>query len=281
MSFFAKPAYISYRHDPAGHLKRGSSRIRGEQISKYLGAKYNPDDGFENDVRIYVKPTPDMYPDIEAGGQIYVDILDSSEAEVEWLKNHPSIDVIAPSETAYDYLVDVLGRKNIVLIPQHHCNYERFQRKQNGHFTAGYISTPRELKKFLADIEQACRQAGVELKVLSYFNDRQEIQDFYKNVDLQIIWRNQKFGPKELKNALKMANAGSFGIPSIAQPEIGYNEYKDYYVPINSFEEMAQALNDFKENTGLYQRYSKKNLQKAEEYHIEHIAKKYRELLPA
>ncbi len=69
-------------------------------------------------------------------------------------------------------------------------------------------------------------------------------------------------------------------IPFFAQPEIGYKKYEGYYVPIGSFEEMAEAIKDFKDNNGLYRRYSENNSKKAQEYHIENIAKKYMELLP-
>jgi hypothetical protein len=276
MSFFAMPPYISYR---SGHLKRGSSMIRAQQMAEYLGAKYNPVEGYEDDVCIYVKPTADIYASIGSGKRNYVDILDSGHIEIDWLKEHPGVNVIAASRSAYDYLLNVLGRTNVVLIPQHHCNFERNRSRRGDHFVAGYIASPRELSMFFEDINAACGSAGVELKVLSLYKDRLDVANFYQEIDLQIIWRSQKIQVKPLKNALKLANGGSFGIPTVALAEVGYQEYEGYYVPVNSFEELANAVKKFRENSSLYEQYASQNLEKAESYHIDHIAKKYLELL--
>ena len=37
-------------------LQRVSSMIRGVQVAEQIGAKLNPEEGYENDVCIYVKP---------------------------------------------------------------------------------------------------------------------------------------------------------------------------------------------------------------------------------
>lgn len=277
MSFFAKKP--TRARD--GHLLRGSSVIRGQQIADYLGAKYNPEQGYEDDVLIYVKPPNYMYDIIEPGPRNYVDILDSGYEEMNWLKDHPGVNVIAASSSARDYLISELGRTNVVLIPQHHCNYERLSKKQDDKFVAGYINTPREIAKFLPAITAACDYAGADLKVMSKYRNRQDVQDFYKDVDLQIIWRIQAFQAKPLKNALKMVNAGSFGIPTVAFDEPGYIEYKGHYIPVNSFEELREAIKKFKEDSDFYGQYADKNLKKAESYHIEHVSKLYLGLLGA
>lgn len=275
MSFFAK--------DPVRardwHLLRGSSVIRGQQISEYLGAKYNPADGYENDVCIFVKPPPYMYDNIGAGKRDYVDILDGTNEAVSWLKEHPNVNVIAASQSAYEYLLGELQRDNVILIPQHHCNYERIKRRRGERFVAGYINTPRELKRFLPDITAACDNAGVDLKVLSIYKNRLDVRNFYEQIDLQIIWRHQKFEARQLKNALKLANAGSFGIPTVALQEVGYKEYEGYYVPVSSFKELAKAIKEFKESKDLYEQYASKNIEKAESYHIDNVAKQYLKLL--
>lgn len=62
ISFFYKPAFLNINPNQAfsertkpirgGHLMRVSSIIRGEQIADYLGAKKNPESGYENDTTI-------------------------------------------------------------------------------------------------------------------------------------------------------------------------------------------------------------------------------------
>ena len=100
----------------------GAGIIRGEQIAKHLGAKLNPKDGYEDDVCIYIKTFP--FPFIPK--HTYIDVVEDS-AGLRWVKNYPEVGIIASSKSIYNYLSNKLPNK-IVLILQHHCNFERVVR---------------------------------------------------------------------------------------------------------------------------------------------------------
>ena len=120
---FAKPYFLGADDAPGGpylYLYRGTSLIRGEQMAKELGGKYNPTSGYENDTRIYLKPrTLDKIKDGD-----YVDISDAGEDLVEQLKACPNIKAITSSQVSYEFVKERLTNK-IFLIPEHHCNFER------------------------------------------------------------------------------------------------------------------------------------------------------------
>ena len=73
---------------------------------------------------------------------------------------------------------------------------------------------------------------------------------------------------RPLKNPLKIVNAMSLGIPTIAYPEMAYKEIEGYYTRCNKIEDLITKP-----------KYDKKALiEKAEEYHIDNISKLYRGL---
>jgi len=91
----------------------------------------------------------------------------------------------------------------------------------------------------------------------------------YKKIDKQIIWRKNNV---PLKNSLKIVNAMSFGIPTIAYPEIGYSDVDGYYFKARTVEDLKKLI-----RKDLV--YDKERLvKKAEEYHIDNISKLYEEL---
>jgi len=115
ISIFARPYF--FVNDPLLGSKpvlgRGTSLIRGEQMAQYLGGKYNPIEGFENDLRIYLKPRSlDHIRDND-----YVDVSDSGDIIIEQLKKRPKLKLIASSLATYEYLKERLPNK-IVLIPE-------------------------------------------------------------------------------------------------------------------------------------------------------------------
>jgi hypothetical protein len=67
----------------------------------------------------------------------------------------------------------------------------------------------------------------------------------------------------------------SFGIPTIAHPEIAYQEIDDYYWSANSIDDVILHIKHLREEGFDAERLIKK----AEEYHIDNIAQLYRWLL--
>lgn len=94
LSFFAKQPFFRENKEEKSslYLQRVSSVIRAKEIAKFLDVKYNPKEGYEDDVCIYVKP-----PSLEmVKDGCFVDVLDDLKL-TEAVKDRPGIKVIAMS----------------------------------------------------------------------------------------------------------------------------------------------------------------------------------------
>ena len=136
--------------------------IRGEQMADYLGCKLNPKRGFESDVCIHVKP-PD-FSKVKDGD--WVDILDG-RGLLRHLKDRPNVNAIAFSQYTYNEYQEVVKNK-MVLIPQHHCNFDRELRPQRDIRTVGFIGG--ELGFYQADeIKRGVEDEGVKTLFFFFF----------------------------------------------------------------------------------------------------------------
>lgn len=287
ISIFAKRAFLNInssqefdpginKHPDRGHLLRVSSMIRGDQIADYLGAKLNPEyyQEFQDDICIYVKPHVHADDDFKfEGKKSYLDIVDGWDL-ITLIEKHPEVGVIACS--AQD--VEILSKRipnEIELIPQHHCNYDRVKRNRNGISTVGIIGTKNAFKFIPNELKEGLKDRGIELLEYSKFFTRQDIIDFYMNIDLQLVWRPYRM---RLSNPLKIVNASSFGIPTIALDESVFKEVMDCYIPVKSVDEFLTNLDILLESETAYDNYSKACLKRAENYHISKIAELYKKL---
>ena len=260
ISIFAKPSFFR------GHLYRGSSLIRGEQIAKYLKAKYNPKK--KTGICIYVKP--ESMDGIEDGD--YVDVVDGPHL-VAWLKEGPGIKAIACSKCSYNFLKDNL-KNEIIYIPQHHCNYNRIKRRRRKVKTVGLIGHRSGFPLSVEEVKKKLKAIGVDFITNFTYKNRRNVNDHYKKVDVQIIWA---VGDRVFKNPLKIINAASFGIPTVAPRKIAYKEMEGFYVPVKTLEEMVNEIDKFKD-IKYYSKWSEKLIKEAEKYHIERIAQLYKKL---
>lgn len=248
------------------HRRGGSGIIRGAQMAQHFKARRNPEWTYPEDTHIWVKmQPPDDYPT-----KSYLDVLDAQE-RVSWLLAHPDIGVIASSQSGHEYLCKKLGRDDIHLIPQHHCNYERVVRERKEIKVAGVVGGAGALQLDVDELRSRLIELGIEFRWLRSYRSRQEVANFYKDLDLQIVWRG---GNRPLKNPLKIINAMSFGIPTIALPDIAYQEVEGYYWRAESLDEIGPIVASLRDgfDAGLL-------ADKAELYHIENIAPLYEGLL--
>jgi hypothetical protein len=238
ISIFAKHTFFlgEAGKEENWELKRVSSRIRGEEIAEYLGAKLNQE---RSDVNIYVKGCG--HGQLKDGD--YVDILDDVWT-VDWLKDRPGIRVIAMSLSHLDWLKEQL-KNEIVYIPHHHLNFERVRKTGKGMVT-GYVGAPQNIK---ADI------------YLTNFKTRQDIIDFYKKIDIQVIG---DVPDVPYYHPTKIINAMSFGIPTVAPKKMGYREVEGFY--FQSIEELKNGWD------------AERLIKEAEKYHISKIAELYKKL---
>ena len=266
----------------------GSGYIRGTQMANYLGGKDNPTEGYEDDLCIYVKVTPPHHncPEITPK-HVYADVDDSWKS-LEFLKTHPEFGVIAISETCKDHMSDILKRDDIVFIPHQHCNFERRIRPERPVRRVGIIGCKSSFQYPADDFRKEVEKLGMELVYEEdYWNtyrsdEKQEMRlnvaDFYHSLDVQVVWRPRPMYKKLaiFANPNKMGNSASFGIPTVSFPEPSYvREFDGCFLPAKTIKEMLEWLRQLKDDPLLYQDIAQRNLEKAEEYHIDNIAKKY------
>ena len=238
----------------------------------YLGAKMNPKSGFKDDVCIWVKSLPpENCPRLS-----YVDMMEDDNL-VPWLAAHPKVGIIAVTNDLNKYLQKKITRNNIKLISQNHCNYKREVRNRKDVKTVGFIGVPKySFMHPLDDIKERLAKVGLDFVKKTSFNGRRGVINFHRNVDIQIVWRPNA---GEFRNPLKLSNAGSFGIPTVAYPEESFvSEYDGCFIPAMSIDELITKVKELKDNPDLYNYMAKKVITKAENYHIDHISKLYIEL---
>jgi hypothetical protein len=238
------------------HRHTRSGEIRGRQIGAFLGAKINPERGYEDDTCIYVKQTPpENYPK-----RTWVDILDGPRLG-KWLSEHSDVGIIASSVSGFRYLARHF-RNEVVLIPQHHCNFNREVRQEFEH-KVGVIGGKGAIQSRLPLAYEHCTR----------YKTRMDVVEFYRTIDIQIVLRPMR---RPLKNPLKLVNAMSFGIPTVAFPEIAYEEVENFYIPASTPAEAAKEVANL--TYDVVRELKPELIQRAEEYHIENIAERYRRL---
>jgi len=273
ISIFAKPAF-----EAKGHLMRVSSIIRGEQLAAYMpNARLNPPSGYENDICIYVKPMIRPGQDYKFEKHSYIDIHDGFELR-HTLRKYPEVGCISISDHSTEVLVQYIKNK-IVTIPHHHLNFERAKRAdvRNVVTRVGVTGSPAAFQFIPEVIRKGLAERGMQLLEWSHFYPRTSVAKFHQNIDIHLEWRPWK---KQLSSPLKITNAASFGVPTIALmfDEPSFKEVEGCYIGVNTPEECLAKIDELRSNPTLYNDIAKVCLKKAEKYHIDNISKLYLEL---
>jgi hypothetical protein len=240
-------------------------------MAEYLGAKYNPTEGYEDDVKIYVKPRS-LEP-ISDGS--YVDFLDG-EFRDYWLTKRPKIKVIAASQYSYEYFKKRLPNE-IFLIPSHHLNVDRIKRDRKKIKVAGYIGAPSpEVFKRFDEIKERLKEIGIDLVTSFLFKTKQDALDLYKQIDI-FVFGDWDSLDHPFRIPTKIINAASFGIPSVAFPMMANKENEGHYLHARNMEELVAGVEKLKDET-YYKEFTEKLIPWSENYHISKIAELYRKL---
>jgi hypothetical protein len=271
------------------HGRGGCGIVRGIQVAEFLGAKDNPTSGYENDTCIYVK----VIPPKDHPKHSYFDVVDAAYS-IEWLKENPDIGVIAISDVAKDYLEKELGRKDIIRIPHHHCNYERIIRPDRPVQVVGIIGSQNSFQYPIEEIRKALEGMGLKLlynqSYWKHFNDvptregidgRHKVINFYNRIDIQIVWRVKPWSPRYdwFRNPLKLENAGSFRIPTVAYPEPSYvREWGGSFIAVDTIQKLLAEVELLKNNPEYYHDMSMKALIRADDYHMDEVKQLYLQL---
>lgn len=280
VSIIARPSFLRQVKSGSDDMfrMRLSSVIRGEQIAEHWPAAYNPPKDHEDDLRLFVKPRPQWLVDHRIIRDCdWVDFADGEELE-PFLQMRPNVRVVAAALFGYKRLQKILDNQ-VVLIPQQHVNWEGAIRERSGLRTCGVIG------RWTGRAQRACDELASELKplgieVLTCFNftDRQCAVNFYRNIDVLTVppirSENIHFN---YRTPTKMINAASFGVPSVAIWQDGYEEFDGNYFPVTSMDEMIRRIADLRDRT-TYNTLAVRAFKTAQQYHISEIIKKYRQL---
>jgi len=273
--------------------------VRGEQMADALGGKKNPKDGYENDICIYVKVLPpenlpeysflppenlpkySFLPPENLPKHSYADVDDSVRL-AEYLETHSELGVIATSNNTKEYLALRLKRDDIIVIPHAHCNYENWIRPDREVKTVGVIGSKTSFQGDTDEFSKRLKEIGLNFIYekdywKTYQNSREKVCDFYKQIDIQVCWRPKMYA-QAFKNPNKLVNAGSFGIPTVAYPERGFDEWDGKFIQVDTIDDMVASCLELKELEEYYNYYAEQALKKAQENHISNIIKLYRRL---
>jgi hypothetical protein len=118
------------------------------------------------------------------------------------------------------------------------------------------------------------------MRWLTNYRTRAQVIEFYRGIDIQFAWR----GPMPeaqlyLKNCLRLVNALSFGIPTVARPEPALmQELPGHFLRANSAEDACEQIGRLARDPMLYRQYATSGPRIADPYHLHHVAGLYRAL---
>lgn len=244
-------------------------------MAEYLGVKFNPEKNDDNDICIYVKPA------LEGIGEgSYIDVVEDLRI-IDNLLKYPKLKIIVLSQAGHDYLKNCQYKNDIVIIPQQHCNFERFVRDRKEITTVGVIGSKDTFDYSVLEFRKRMEAIGLKFITNYSFGSRQEVVNFYKQIDIQVSWnvdrRRRICRQKLFRDSLRLKNAASFGIPTVAFPEVNYKEFEGNYIPVKDIDSMIEEIKKLKDKE-YYKQWSDKIIIEAENFHISKIAEKYKQL---
>lgn len=266
-----------------------SMMTRGEQIATRAGFGFNTpyEEIPEGEVVVFVKGFNSYSPTSlikNKNCSVYLDIVDSDVFLPE-LANHPYIGIIAISDAANSYIRARLPfTKNIITIDEQHCNFDNERRTRKEVTRVGYVGSKYRFNLSIDFVKAELAKEGFEFVCL-FCEDlslsRKDICEFYKKIDIQLCMFVPSFTnnmPPELKNPLKLANAGSFGIPTVGIPEFCWKTEYGSYIDAFTMEGVIDACRSLRDLPIIYGATANRAMHLSEKYHIDDIVKKYKEL---
>jgi hypothetical protein len=262
--FFANPAF------PSAYL-------RGKQIAERINGAYNPANVKDTDTIIMVKFWRAEIA--EHCKNVYVDLVDD-ERPLWVLYKYPHIKVIALSSMAVSYIKARVANE-VIVIPHHHCNFENVTRPVREVKAAGYCGINLGLNLNINELTRRLSDVGLEFRFLDCEKpgvSREQVCQFYSEIDIQIAfrgpWLSRVIQP-ELKCPLKLANAGSFKVPTAAFPETGWREGFNTFMHARSLDKLVDSCRILKEDKATYKYFAKKAYKFSQDYSIDKIIKLY------
>jgi glycosyltransferase involved in cell wall biosynthesis len=260
-------------------INGGGSIIRAKQIAAVLDGRIKPKEDYADDVCIYLLG---MIPEGKEPENAYHDVIDCGGARLSRVRGLTRGPIISTSVSHHEAMKALFPDRDIFMIPHHHCNYFSEHRLERPVKVVGCLGGDDAVQLDHAELRRRLYDIGLEWRFSGYSRmNREQIVEFYKGLDIQITFRNRH--PRNIldhMNPIKLSNAASFGIPTVAYPEPGYaREWKDACLWATSIDEVVDLVRSLANEPDLYATWSEKAHRKSEEYHIDCIARKY-EALP-
>ena len=265
----------------------GSSYTRGAQIADALGCRYNQSlNGFDETL-IYVKRVPDdnAIKTLRKMPNVYFDLVDHANT-IDVMKNFPTVKLIVSTDVMKDFLHHFIDNE-IVVISEHSCNFARDIRQERKVKVVGHVGDSLNFHLDQQKLKTALADIGLDFRFLacerSDKNTYQEICRFYKEIDIQIAFRlpDRDLQPPIYRNPLKIINAGSFRIPTVAYPEIAYRLCAGgVFLEAWNFNEVITECKRLKDDESLYDFYADQSYAYSKQFDIKNAAFEYAKLSP-
>jgi hypothetical protein len=253
----------------------GTKFIRVYQVAEYLGAKVEPKSGYEEDVCIFVKKLP-----IDNSLKYAYEDIGDETRHYRWLRNNKHVGIIAHSLSCKEYAESQIGRE-VKWFPQHHCNYENKTRQRKEIKRVGVIGSLGAVHWDAEDMKRRFAEIGLEYIHEMDFLAREKVVRFYENLDIQVVYRPNWPVPFTA-DPLKLKNAGSYRIPTVAWPEPAYvKEFDGCFIPAMNVDELVEGAKRLKESPALYEEMAGKAWERSQQYHISITSQCYKELQDA
>ena len=259
-----------------------SEHTRGYQIAEALGCKVNePIANYDETivaVKTHLGDKSSMFTNL------YCDFIDSVNT-VELARRLPSIKLIAVTDVMRDFLKARVPN-DIVVIPEHTCNFARETRQSRDVEVVGYVGSRQCFDLDAEQVGRALEQIGLKFVFLVSEDmsvTRKDVCEFYKRIDIQIAFRtpDKAVRPPVYRNPLKVFNAGSFRVPTVAYPELAYRMYAGtYFLEALDLISIIDKCYMLKNDTELYSFYSNRAYEWSKQFDIEMVAKEYAKLSP-
>ena len=255
-----------------------SGVTRAIQIAERVGGKVDPKEGYENDACVYLLGRT---PDGDEPEYSYYDVMDCGYARLSRVKAGTKGAIITISKSQWNELRAL--PRTIYFIPHHHVNYDRELRpKDRPVLKIGCCGGDSAIQWPHDRMKVWVGQYGLEWYYTNEYLLRDRVVDYYRQLDIQIVFRpTHTRGIPGHTNPIKLSNAGSFGIPTVAYPEIAYaGEWEPgEVIYADNMGELMKQVERLKNDKEYYAEASERARIKAEEYHIDKIIPMY-EALP-
>ena len=262
-----------------------SEHTRGYQIASALGCRVNAKITDLSETTINVKCYPHL--DLECNSKmnnLYLDLIDSDNT-IDVANAIPNAKIIAITDIMKDYLSCHI-KNDIVVIPEHTCNFDNEVREDREVKVVGYVGSTQCFDLDVFEVKEALNSIGLDFRFLTSETmdvTREDICEFYKSIDIQLAFRLPNIAVRKpiYRNPLKIFNAGSFKIPTVAFPEISYEICAGtYFLEALNLASVIDKCYMLKNDDSLYDFYSNRVYEWSKQFDIVKVANLYAKLSP-